>query len=359
VALSDKDLQLKLEVATIFRRMGYVTFTEVDLSAYCYQEKYTRKNVTDFDILGIFIEPDLGVWTSITECKSATGQAMQSLLKLNGVKEFYGAQKAYFVQQNMDVNAREVGHSVGVWCLDASNLKSLMNSLEIDEKRDVLLETKVYNAKQKLLEEQKKDYPAQTKYLRYDYWTLPDNRNILNMIQLFAQMVDDLKDTNEAHVLLSHQLVTAFALSTIKLTGNFIRQNIDNSPDGFLTALLGGSRERRDREAIYDTLAKIVPEAGLSMKPEFFDEIAELMNRYKNSVINSHRIVFCLDDMTRRILVPEYQEIEGTLIDKYGERTIKLARDAMHFVMKVTGVSENVFSQSLNDGNIQESNSPK
>ena len=101
MALSDKDLQLKLEVAAIFRRMGYVTFTEVDLSAYCYQIKYTRKNVTDFDILGVFIEPDLEVWTAITECKSATGQAMQSLLKLNGVKEFFGAQKAYFVQQNI------------------------------------------------------------------------------------------------------------------------------------------------------------------------------------------------------------------------------------------------------------------
>jgi hypothetical protein len=39
-------------------------------------------------------------------------KAMENLLKLNGIKEFFSADKAYFVQKRIDLNAREVGREL-------------------------------------------------------------------------------------------------------------------------------------------------------------------------------------------------------------------------------------------------------
>lgn len=348
MALSDHDLMLKMRVSALFRQLGYVVFNEVDLCAYVYQEKYTRKQITDFDVLGILFEADLGSWAAVGECKTVKEHAMERLLKLSGLKHFFKASKAYFVQIHMDANTREVGKSFGIWCLDEDNLGSLMKSVGVDEKRDVETETKVYAAKAHLLADQKKDFAAQTKYLRYDYWTLPDHRNIINLLRLFLELGQIDREVDDAYVLLAHQLTTNFVLSTLRLTGQLIRQNMSNFPNGLLTALLGGSRERRDREALYDTVLKMVPEAQLSLKPDYFEALAEMVNRYMIAAAYSHRVVSCLDDMTRRIVFPECEN-NNPIKKKYTERTIKLARDAIHFVIKVAGIPEKVFSKSLGE----------
>jgi hypothetical protein len=250
----------------------------------------------------------------------------------------------------MDANAREIGSACGIWCLDAKNLNMMMKSLNVNEKPDVEIETKIYNERNNLLKEQKEDFPSQTTYLRYDYWTLPDYRNIMNLIPLMKQMKDKLDEAKKSHTILVHQLLTAFALSSLGLTGSLIKKNIDDFPNGLLTALTGGSRERRDREALFDMIGKMLPEKELSFVPDFFNNYAELVNRYKNITLYSHRIASCLTDITRNLLVSDVKEIEGHIEDQYNEKTIKLSRDTMYFAIKNMNISENVFSHFLKVG---------
>src|SRR5438132_14101782 len=113
--------------------MSYVVFQEVDLCTFSYRPKYTRKQVTDFDVLGVHLEPDFSSQIAVAECKSVEEQAMNFLLKLNGLRVFFHAYKAYLVQKRIDSNAREMGRETGIWCLDESNLQTLLKGCGVED----------------------------------------------------------------------------------------------------------------------------------------------------------------------------------------------------------------------------------
>jgi len=348
VASIDKDLPMKIRVAALFREMGYTAFSEVDLCTYTYQASYRRKQITDFDVLGIRLDPDLGSEIAVAECKSVEERAMENLLKLHGVSQFFHAAKAYFVQQRIDGNAREVGANLGMVCLDNAELTTLMSSLEVSEDRQVQLEEQMYMARVKLLPRQKKDFQRPTEYLKYDFWTLPDHRNVINLIRLLGHMKTEAKSDELAHVVLAHQLVTALSLSVLRLCGGIVRHGLGEIEDSLLTALLGGSRERRDREALYDQVSKIVAgPSELSIRPDFFGKLAEICGRFINAMAHSYKVVRCLDEMTRRVLLTKYAEVGPALEDIFGDRTVKLGRDAIDFAREVSGVPEDIFRHAF------------
>jgi len=165
----------------------YVVFQEVDLCTFSYRPKYSRKQITDFDVLGVHLEPDFAAQIAVAECKSGEEQAMSYLLKLNGLRSFFNAYKAYLVQARIDSNAREVGRQTGVWCLDEGNLQTLLRGCGVDDSH-LKAERDAYTKKAALSELQKKAFPKAVEYLKYDFWTLPDHRNVVNLMRLFTLM---------------------------------------------------------------------------------------------------------------------------------------------------------------------------
>ena len=351
MALNDKDLDLKLFVSSILRKLGYTVFQEVDLCTYSYQPKYTRKQITDFDVLGVSTEADFGVHLAVAECKSIQEKAMEHLLKLNGVKEFFGADKAYFVQKKIDINAREIGRELGIWVLDQQNLYTLLKSLGLEEKTHVQIERNVYLEKKKAFNAQKADLAKLTDYLRYDFWTLPSHRNIINLLSLLKNAAYKFEPDNQAHIAMVHQVATNLSFAIFSLTGEVARHNIDDLSDGTLTRILGGPRERRDREALFDTIAKIVPDAGLSVIPPFQDDLAELVARFVNSSSSASKVVPCLDLVTRCYLYSEVNDVFGQAEDTYGERSLKLARDVIYFLINQSKIAKDLFKGTLIDNN--------
>src|SRR5208337_4836386 len=111
---------MKWKANVILRKQQNVVFNEVDLCTFSYQPKYSRKQITDLDVLGISCDPDLYFRYHVAECKSVAEKAMEYLLKLQGTMHFFTAQKAYFIQKRIDINAREVGKDMGIYCLDES-----------------------------------------------------------------------------------------------------------------------------------------------------------------------------------------------------------------------------------------------
>ncbi len=349
MALTDKDLILKLCVSTIFRHLGYTVFHEVDLCTYSYQPKYTRKQITDFDVLGVNIEADFSSHVAVAECKSLEEKAMENLLKLNGIKEFFKADKAYFVQKRIDVNAREIGRELGIWVLDEQNLTTLMASMDIMVATHVENEQKVYEAKDKLNLNKKSELFRLQEYLKYDFWTLPDHRNIINLLRLIQSASLKFDSKNTGHVALAHQAATNFSLAVIRLVAQTVKHNVNDIPEGILTRLLGGVRERRDREALFDTVAKVVKDERLTPIPPFYDSLVELAVRLVNASTYSTKITPCLDHITRCVLVPEVNSVYGTPEKAYGSRILKLSRDIIHFLLGHTGVPKELFAHSLID----------
>src|SRR5439155_13866727 len=113
--------------------LSLTAFQEVDLCTFSYRPKYARKQVTDFDVLGVLLESDFSSQIAVAECKSGDEQAMNFLLKLNGLRVFFNAYKAYLVQARIDSNAREVGRQTGVWCLDEVNLEALLKGCGVEQ----------------------------------------------------------------------------------------------------------------------------------------------------------------------------------------------------------------------------------
>jgi hypothetical protein len=329
--------------------MGYAVFQEVDLCTFSYQKKYERKQVTDFDVLAVLVEPDFAISVAVAECKDVEERAMEFLLKLNGLKAFFGARKAYLVQSRLDVNAREVARELGIWCLDEENLSTLMSGVGVQEKPHVQLESDIYTEKAKLFKQQKKDFPKPIKYLKYDFWTLPEHRNVINLMHQLQQISDKVDQTKVSHVVLVHQMAVNLSVALVQLTAQIVRSNINNIEDGCKTRMLGGSRERRDREALFDTLAQVLPGNGLSLSPEYLPNLAEIAARLINGASAACKIISCLDHFTRRILVPSYDDAFGSPLVVYGDRTAKLARDVLRFIVSNAKLPEAIFAASFSD----------
>lgn len=327
--------------------MGYTVFQEVDLSTFSYQPKYQRKQVSDFDVLGLLVEPDFGMITAVAECKTIEEKAMEMLLKLKGLKEFFHADKAYLVQKRIDVNAREVARDMGIWCLDDGNLTALLSGLDVKDDVDVAVERRVYMEKERISKQLENEYQKAHEYLRYDFWTLPAYRNIINLLRHSTLLADKVDAAKTSDVVLCHLLATNLGVAISKLTLDVMRFDNSDIETGVRNRIHGGTRERRDREALFDVFAKLVPTAGLSVEPSFLPGLCELVARFIKASAAASQTTRCLDHLTRQRVLPEYTKAAGAVEQVFGDRTLKLSRDVLHFISRESRLPIDVFKASL------------
>lgn len=346
MASKDQDIDYKLQVSAAFRKMGYTVFQEVDLSTFSYQPKYQRKQVSDFDVLGLLVEPDFGMMTAVAECKTIEEKAMEILLKLKGLKEFFQADKAYLVQKRIDVNAREVARDMEIWCLDDGNLTSLLRGLDVKED-DVAVERAVYMEKEKISKQLKNEHQKAHEYLRFDFWTLPAYRNIINLLRHASLLADKVDASKINDVVLCHLLATNLSVAISKLTLDVMRFDNTDIETGVRNRIHGGTRERRDREALFDAFAKIVPDSGLSVEPPFLPGLCEVVVRFINASAAASQVTRCLDHLARQRIFPDYPKTAGEVDKVFGDRTLKLARDILHFISRESRLPIDVFKASL------------
>jgi len=347
VASNDQDINYKLQVSAAFRKMGYTVFQEVDLSTFCYQPKYQRKQVSDFDVLGLLVEPDFEVTTAVAECKTIEEKAMERLLKLKGLKEFFHADKAYLVQKRIDVNAREVARDMGIWCLDDGNLTALLRGLDIKVDVAVAVERSIYVEKERISKQLKNEHQKAHEYLRYHFWTLPSYRNIINLLRHASLLADKVDAAKANDVVLCHLLATNLGVAISRLTLDVMRFDNANIETGVRNRIHGGTRERRDREALFDAFARIAPNAGLSVEPPFLPGLCELVARFVNASAAASQVTRCLDHLTRLQVLPDYSKAAGGAEQVFGDRTLKLARDVLHFISRESRMPIDIFKASL------------
>ena len=347
MASNDQDINYKLQVSAALRKMGYTVFQEVDLSIFSYQPKYQRKQVSDFDVLGLLVEPDFGMTKAVAECKTIEEKAMEVLLKLKGLKEFFHADKAYLVQKRIDVNAREVARDMGIWCLDDTNLTTLLRGLDVKDDVDVAAERSIYMEKERIFKQLKNEHQKAHEYLRYDFWTLPAYRNIINLLRHASLLSDKVDAAKGNDVVLCHLLATNLGLAISTLTLDVMRFDNNDIETGIRNRIHGGTRERRDREALFDAFAKLAPNAGLSVEPVFLPGLCELVARFINASAAASQVTRCLDHLTRQRVLPDYTKAAGAVDQVFGDRTLKLARDVLHFISRESRLPIDIFKASL------------
>jgi hypothetical protein len=348
--LSNQDLELKLKVNAIFRKQRCVVFNEVDLCTFSYQPKYERKHITDIDSLGLCCDSDLFFRNLVAECKSVEEKAMESLLKLRGTMDFFKADKAYFVQKKMDINAREIGREMGLYCLDEPNIDSLLASLGLTDVEILKVERELYKIKRQLILRMSTNFQSQTNYLRYNFWIYPNHRNIVNLLRLLDVCGKSPQRNNkDEKSFVVYHLTLLLLISILKLCSALIRMNIGDVADGTKTLIMGGSRERRDREALFDEVSKLTKQHGLIAYPIFLESLTELVKRYILSLIHSAPSLLCFENILNGILLKDYSHIWGNPFSTFHEKTIKLTRDVIYFVISNTSLEKSDYSAILSD----------
>jgi hypothetical protein len=346
VASDDFDFDYKLKTSAAFRRMGYTVFQEVDLATFSYQGKYQRKQVSDFDVLGVLIEPDFSIITAVAECKTVEDQSMDFLMKLIGLRQFFRADKAYLVQKRIDVNTREVARESAISCLDDGNLTTLLHGLEISGEQ-IALDRSLYLIKEKVSKALKTDQKKAFQYLKFDYWTLPPHRNVINLLRQFSLLAEKVDASLHQDRVLALLMATSLGLAISRITQEVIRQDIDSPADIIRNRIAGGVRERRDKEALFDTVARLIPDSRLHKEPPFIGGLSELIARFINALRASSSVVACLDHLTRSEICEDFAKVAGRAEDVYGERALKLAHDLLHFISAETKIPFKVFKGAL------------
>jgi hypothetical protein len=153
----------------------------------------------------------------------------------------------------------------------------------------------------------------------------------------------------ESRRFIVHQLTLLLLLAVLKLSAILLRMNCEEIVEGTKTLIMGGSRERRDREALYDEISKMAKENALKPYPTFLGDLTELLNRYLSSLEFSYDSLRCFDFMINSLLHENIQAAWGKPNEVFPEKTIKFARDIIYFVMGQTKIEKDIFKGILNN----------
>jgi hypothetical protein len=69
--------------------------------------------------------------------------------------------------------------------------------------------------------------------------------------------------------------------------------------------------------------------------------------RFINASAAASQATRCLDHLTRQRVLPSYAKVGGGVEQVFGDRTLKLARDVLHFIAREGRISIDVFKDSL------------
>jgi hypothetical protein len=328
---SNKDLVLKLLASRLFTNMGYTTFCETMLPAYTYGKSYRRGQVSDIDVFAIRYEPDLSFSSIAVECKSGNTDALDNLLKLDGICRFKGTSRGVLIQNKIPPNAREVADTLGVTTWDENELKKLLICYDIwqDNLSDNLIDEYIKKVEHKKVAN--KDFPKMCKFLDEDYWVNPENRNIQSIIAILIQSGGKLSKENLSHLYMLDEAVLLLSVSILRAGSYIIRNNLSQPVDRLKDFLFGGARERREREILFDKINQQIGGSN-SFLPAYFNNLAELVVRYvstPSAAKDVPKLWSCMIDARLRS-----EKDWGAFIEKCDPMVLKLTKDLLRFISK-------------------------
>jgi hypothetical protein len=336
---SNKDLYLKLITSRIFRDFGYATWVEVNYFVHTYGMKYTRPEVTDLDVVGLAFDGDLTMRSIIAECKSPEPGASEDLLKLLGAMTLFPTCRGYLVKERIAENAREVACQQSVGCLDQEEALQLINHLEPDAKAKLDGEMQGYTAWMEVIGSLRDDKPLQSalRYVRRDFWINKAWENVHNLLFLSRNvLVPYLDPDNQNHCAFMLELCRLFNISFLKLCNTVMISRLSQLEREIEIQAFGGPKSRRERERLYDEIARALPpkkQMPNPLNPPYMAQLKEVANYYIMSPIEASKTPMAI----QQILFQNYLHVNNMYYDTvnlcFPEVTIKLAKDSSELLV--------------------------
>jgi hypothetical protein len=246
--MSEKDLELKLNIMKYLWRIGYNVYKNVELTSYINFEKRT---FTDIDVLGIKFNSDLTYSVVICDCKSGKVKTAERLFWLSGVMKLFNSSYGLFIRPEMLAsNYIDLSNKLNIVPLTNNQMDEFFKSYNIE--KSVFFGP--FCTEQKNIEQifmkAKKEAPNYINYILIDYWKDTSQKQILNLISLYNKLIKNQNIQNFDFI--SSYIYTLMSISVLKFSNTFLI--IPEKEREYKTKeyLLGGEVSLKDREIILE-----------------------------------------------------------------------------------------------------------
>jgi hypothetical protein len=320
--------------------MGYFVEIKVPLFVPSYIEKYRRIPASDVDVLGVRFDPAFAREVAVAECKSGEHEALEEVLKLQGIRDFLQAKAAYLVKERVHPNAREVGRKLGIDCFESGHLVEFATRLGLQVEQEVEREGQYIEARHTI--EGKADKAATLlSYAASEFWSREYWENISNIIYLarpaIAGREPPLPKELEFLILRTASLV---CIATLTMCGTILNSGVEDVRRAVEIFLFGGPQARRQQERLLDELRKAAPRSGAlprDVNPPFTSDLAELVAYLLLSPREASMTPTVFASLLRAVAVDDLASIRRA---GYNEVALKLTKDVCHFVLASVGVAK-------------------
>jgi hypothetical protein len=352
----DHDAPLKLRIRRILYTQGYWSSLEVDLSEYNVVDKFNVKRVslTDLDVLGIRYDSMFSQTKVVADCKSGRNfSEVERLFWLNGVKEYFQANEAYFVHPRIQKHAKIIANKLSLRTLDEAALSHLEKTLRIENQLLPIVDLKIYQEishlwgikvlkGDKLSLEQLKIKEV-FNYLSYNYWYTEQYRNVFSIIDRFRKVAHLLSPSDPSHQLLCYIGAERFTHCLMEAARYIVSYGVEDIAQAARIYFYGGVLSLRERERFFQLL-KQTTGSREELQPFYWPEILELLWRIiKNSIdsIDILRHLFAIHLFCAYLKQPDLSQAG---LPKNNTATIVLAKDCAFAFAKISGFSPEMFA---------------
>src|SRR5581483_1868929 len=357
-----RDLPLKLRIKKILEIQGYHCPLEVVLSHFESQEaKQNLKRIllTDIDVLGIRFESDLRQTVIIADCKSGKESEANRIFWLRGVMDFFHAQEGIFIKTHLHTHARSLAPMLGIRVLDEQGLAILEKGLGLENTAHYADDMLVYERASNLWVIHVKDDEKPTErqlvlksvyqYLQYKYWMADDYVNIQTIIELFSDIKSDITPDHLKSKFLAFMGLQRLSLSVLKMASKVAACDPTNVGRQFKIAFFGGEQRMNTSLQIIEYLNQINKHIRsnekIELEPEYFNELAEIVNRIILNSLYASKILQHLDTVVSEHLFGSERNLEDVMGPKYSTEALVLLKRIATMFCKYTGIKNELFEK--------------
>ena len=348
----DRDLSLKLRFKRLFWRMGYSCPLEVPVSHYEYSGgRRKRTDLTDIDVLGTRFDPALQPSRVMADCKSSD-ESHNRIFWLRGAMQYFGADTAYFVKTRISLRDRAIASRLGIATLDVNGLDRLEKQFDVGSSGLPLADPGVYAKQLSLLlaaghaadDGRSKHVRDAQHFARYMYWYIPKERRILNLIEVSRNLAPHLRGDQTCDKYFVYHLGLLLSLALLEMGGAILARDVTDVPGQVRQYLFGGPMALADREKFLALLNEATG-ANERLEPDYFGELLELINRLVSFPRQASDVPRHMEALSFIHTLDVPVAVEAALEDDFSVETLKLAKDVLYLLVKVSGMSSSLIEE--------------
>lgn len=347
----EQDLALKLAMRRVFWGMNYAT--RVNLRLALPGGRRTADELSDLDCVGFSVGGDFSLRLLIADCKSgAKVSPATRLFWLAGVREFFGADRAYSVlEREVPGGVREQAVRLGVDILNSDDRAILENVHGPHAPKAPFFDLAGAQKLQELAKSLDGRLEGLVRFRDHEYWHLPPERRLQRLVVAVREVGDLLDLRQRAHVVLVIDLLFLFALALLRACRHVNATSLADPRRALLNYLLGGAELTRAREqGLADVVGALsalrdqgvaVPEAvldGVTVEPPYFEELAETVARMLRRPRDAQRVLRYIEWWGQAQIGLDAPTVVESLGAGYGDYTRKLVGDIARMCFSAAGL---------------------